>query len=106
MADVSKHDWKLYSERLPKWQEAWMDRLNREYMEILSGDGIPSEKFWALEKRIREDKRHAGVIVRDARRSTMDLTIRELLHDGVITMEDLDGFSDEVREFARRCQER
>ena len=32
-----------------------MDKLNKEYMEILGGNGTPSEKFWKLEKRIKED---------------------------------------------------
>lgn len=34
-----------------------MDKLNKEYIEILSGGGNPSEKFWALEKRIKKDKK-------------------------------------------------
>lgn len=53
---VTKQDWKLFRQKLPAWQEAYMDRLNREYIEILAGEGNPSDKFWALEKRIRQDK--------------------------------------------------
>ena len=44
---------------------------------------------------MKEDKRHPGVIVEGCRRSTMHATIFELLDDGTITMDDLDGFSDE-----------
>lgn len=95
MADVLERDWKLFRKRLPEWQEAWMDKLNREYIGILSGEGAPSEKFWELWDRIKEDKRHPGVIVEDCRRSTMHSTIFELLDDDAITMDDLDGFSDE-----------
>ena len=54
---VNEKDWKLFRSRIPDWQEAYMDRLNHEYIELLSGEGNPSDKFWALEERIREDKR-------------------------------------------------
>lgn len=34
-----------------------MDKLNKEYIQLLSGDGLPCDKFWALEKRISIDKK-------------------------------------------------
>lgn len=49
--DISKHDWKLFREKLPGWQENYMDRLNKEYIALLSAeDKKASEKFWKLEK--------------------------------------------------------
>ena len=48
---VNEKDWKLFRSRIPDWQEAYMDRLNHEYIELLSGEGNPSDKFWALEER-------------------------------------------------------
>ena len=56
MDRFSEKDWKLFRSKIAGWQEAYMDRLNEEYMEILSGEGAASEKFWKLEKRIKEDK--------------------------------------------------
>ena len=50
---VNEKDWNLFRSRIPDWQEAYMDRLNHEYIELLSGEGNPSDKFWALEVRIR-----------------------------------------------------
>ena len=32
--EISKADWKLFRERIGVWQEAYMDRLNREYIEL------------------------------------------------------------------------
>ncbi|MBP3478400.1 MAG: multidrug transporter [Oscillospiraceae bacterium] len=95
--DCSKSDWKLFRERLSGWQEAYMDRLNCEYIEILRGEGNPSDKFWTLEKRIRQDKRHPGVQV-EMRRSTVESVLVALLMDGVIMQEDLSGFSTELQE--------
>ena len=94
---VKEADWRLFRSRLPIWQEAYMERLNREYIALLSGTGPASEKFWELEKRMREDKRRGGVVMRMSR-SNMELNLLSLLSDGVISTADLDGFSKEVRE--------
>ena len=92
-----EHDWKQFRTKLPGWQEAYMDRLNREYIELLSGDSSPSKKFWELEKRIRNDKRSVGVQA-EMRRSMMENNIISLLNCGAISLDDLDGFSDDFQE--------
>ena len=41
-----------------------MEGLVKEYANFLNDDTKPaSEKFWELEKRIKEDKRHPGVVM-------------------------------------------
>lgn len=41
-----------------------MEKLNNEYIDLLSAtDKKESDKFWALEKRIKNDRRHPGVII-------------------------------------------
>ena len=91
-------DWKLYRQKLPKWQEVYMDRLNKEYIALLSGPELPSHKFWALEKRIFRDKKKPGVICERKRSNMVDILLR-LLADGTITLNDLDGFSTDLREW-------
>lgn len=93
--EITNQDWKLFRRRLPDWQEAYMGRLNKEYAAILTGEGNPSDKFWALEKRIRQDKRCPGVQL-ELRRSQLLSQLTLLLNDGVITLKDLEGFSDGV----------
>ena len=62
--DISKKDWKLFREKLSGWQENYMEGLVKEYADFLNNDKKPaSEKFWELEKRIKEDKHHPGVIM-------------------------------------------
>lgn len=95
MMQVAENDWKLFRSRIAGWQEAHMERLNCEYIELLSADGAASEKFWALDRRIREDRRSAGVVV-EMRRSVLYENLCRLLGEGVIGLEDLDGFSDEL----------
>lgn len=74
-----------------------MDRLNREYVGILTGEGTPSDKFWQLEKRITRDKQCRGVVIRMQKRNVaFDLAI--LINDGVITFADIEEFSDGLKE--------
>lgn len=95
--EATNADWKLFRSKLPAWQEAYMDRKNKEYIAILSGEGNPSSKFWALEKRIKEDKKSPGVRCETSRTDLLYL-ILGLLHDGAITEEDLNEFSDSLKE--------
>ena len=97
MNDISKSDWQLFNKLLPEWQERYMDRLNQEYKRILDSDGSPSNKFWKLEKRIKADRKSPGVIVEASKRS-MFQTLLQLISEKVITDEDLNGFSEELRD--------
>ena len=95
--EPSKADWKLFRERLPEWQEKYMARLCDEYAAILTGRDRGSEAFWAIDKRIREDKKRPGVMA-EVKRSEMPWIILGLLQDDAITMDDLDGFSDDLKD--------
>ena len=97
MYQVKEQDWKLFRKKLPLWQEAYLDRLNQEYIQLLSGAGSASEKFWELEKRIRRDQKSVGVVA-DMRRSQMYSNLLSLLVNEIIREDDLDGFSEELSE--------
>lgn len=92
----TESDWKLFSKKTVIWQEN-INKLNEEYITILSQDKNPSDKFWELEARIKKDKRNPGVVL-DMRRSTMILNIIKLLNDEVIRIDDLNEFSDTLKE--------
>ena len=96
MQEINEKDWRLFRDRLSKWQEAYMERLIDDYQRILSDTTAASDRFWKLEQRIRHDKRSPGVQL-EVRRSTMMQYLAALLQEKVITSEDLDGFSDELR---------
>ena len=96
----TKKDWALFREKVADWQEAYMDKLNKEYIDLLNGDGRPSENFWALEERIRNDKKDTGVQLRMSH-SNFIYNIVSLMNEGAITMEDLEEFSDELKERVR-----
>ena len=72
-------------------------RLNKEYIELLCGDGSEADKFWELCKRIREDRRCAGVQISMRGSDPLPIICR-MINEGVITLGDLDEFSAELRE--------
>ena len=101
----TKKDWTLFKNKIADWQEAYMDRLNKGYIELLSEDANPSEKFWQLEKRIKEDKKKTGVQLRMSR-SNLIYNIISLINDGAISFEDIQEFSDELKEIVSAFVER
>ena len=93
---VNEADWKLFRAKLPEWQEAYMQKLNKEYLALLSAPGKASDKFWALEERIKQDRRRPGVIL-EMSKSNAVWNIVRLIHDSVITIDDLCDFSSELK---------
>ena len=93
----TKKDWALFKNKIVNWQEAYMNMLNKEYIELLSEDANPSEKFWRLDKKIKEDRKKIGVQL-EMSRSNLIYNIISLINDGAISFEDLEEFSDELKE--------
>ena len=96
----SGKDRKLFRQKLPGWQEAYMTMLCEEYMELLSADKKGSKWFWELEKRIKEDQKKTGVVATISR-SKMIFNLVNLVADGAITMDNLEEFSDDTKEAVR-----
>lgn len=97
MIEPSKRDWKLYREKICGWQEHYMEKLVKEYAVYLCSDLPASTKFWEIEKRIKRDRKTLGVCI-ELRKSDMFWDIAELIHDKVISMDDLEEFSDNLKE--------
>ena len=95
--EVSKSDWKLFRTRIGDWQEAYMEHLVREYINLLESEENASDKFWKMEERIRKDKKHPGVML-ELSKGNMIFDIVSLINLGVITTSDLDEFSDKLKE--------
>ncbi|MDD3220175.1 MAG: multidrug transporter [Lachnospiraceae bacterium] len=93
----TKQDWKLFRNKIADWQESYMDKLTKEYIELMNSDAKPSEKFWDLDKRIKEDKRRKGVLL-NMSRSDLIYNIVSLINEGAIDFGDLEDFSDELKE--------
>lgn len=97
MNKFSEKGWKLFRNKISDWKEAYMEKLNKEYVALLSGKGNASDKFWKLEKRIREDKKDCGVQC-EMSRSNQFYIMLSLLNEGAITFDDLEDFSDDLKD--------
>ena len=104
--EITKSDWKLYREKIAEWQENYMSRLNNEYIALLSADDkIASDKFWELDKRIKNDRRHPGVIIEVSKSNAVFDMVR-LIRLGVITYDDLIDFSDNLKQTVKELLNR
>jgi len=101
----TKKDWALFKNKIVDWQESYMNRLNNEYLELLNEDANPSDKFWRLDKRIKEDRKKTGVQL-DMSRSNLIYNIISLINEGAINCKDLEEFSDELKEAVNAYVER
>ena len=80
------------------WQENYMARLIKEYISLLSAeDKNASDKFWELEKKIKTDRRHPGVIL-NMEQSKAIYDIISLVRFGVISFDDLADFSEDLQQ--------
>ena len=102
--DISKSDLKKFRNNIGKWQELYMEKLCKEYVDLLQSDNLPSEKFWELEERIKYDKKRPGVRL-TLDKNEMDLDLLRLINDGVIGFDDLDGFSQELIDRVKELSE-
>ena len=82
-----------------------MNHLNKEYMSLLSADKKPSEKFWELEKRIKNDRHHPGVTIEVSKSDAISDILR-LIRLDVITYDDLTDFSDELQQTVKMLLDR
>ena len=94
----TESDWKLFRKKVVGWQEIYMAKLCAEYVSLLQSNEDASEKFWALEKRIKRDKKRPGVMLEMSRSQMLD-NIVMLLRDGVIEERDLADFSEGLRTY-------
>jgi hypothetical protein len=99
----SKKDWKLFRDKIATWQESYMEKLVKEYILLLNDDLPASSKFWELEQRIKQDKKKPGVML-NLNKQQMVFDIISLINDGVITMDDLQEFSDELRDIVNKLK--
>ncbi len=86
--EMSKRDWKLFRIKITWLAGELLARLIKEYISLLSAeDKNASDKFWELEKKIKTDRRHPGVIL-NMEQSKAIYDIISLVRFGVISFDD------------------
>ena len=70
----NEQDWKLFREKVPTWQEKYMEKINQKIQKLLENPfKTASEKFWQIEKIIHNEKRNSGVLI-EMKRSSIFLS--------------------------------
>ena len=90
-------DWKLFRKLIRVWQERYITKLNKEYIGILVQDKNASTIFWELNDRIKKDRNSPGVII-EMSRSLLVENLISLIKHNVITLDELNDFSEETKE--------
>jgi len=104
--DIRKQDWKLFREKVPEWQELYMEKLLTQYIALLSDESsYASKRFWELDEKIKKDKRTPGVQLQ-LDKSEMEIDTAHLIIDGAITLDDLSDFSKEFQDTVNNLIER
>lgn len=95
--NYTEKDWQLFRKLIPEWQEHFIDKLNEKYKEMLSKNDNPSTKFWNLYNEIKKDKKNPGILI-EMKRSIMIENIVSLINNEVISFDELNDFSDLLKE--------
>lgn len=90
-------DWELFRKLILVWQERYITKLNKEYIGILIQDKNASTIFWELNDRIKKDRNNPGVII-EMSRSLLVENLISLIKHNVITLDELNDFSEETKE--------
>ena len=97
MNEITKNDWKLFQQKLPIWQENYMEKLTKKYIKLLQKDCDASERFWALDEQMNKDKRSPGVRLTYEKSDTV-FNIVKMIRQKVIGLDDIAEFSDGLKE--------
>ena len=97
MNEITKNDWKLFQQKLPIWQENYMEKLTKKYIKLLQKNSDASERFWALDEQMKKDKRSPGVRLTYEKSDTV-FNIVKMIRQKVIGLDDIVEFSDGLKE--------
>ena len=98
---TNENDWKLFKNKLPNWQERYIETIINEYQNLLNENIPASRKFWELDKLMKKYKKKSGVIVCDLSRSNMINEILGLLKEKAITMDGINDFGNELKNYIK-----
>jgi len=103
MNHVNENDWKIFRDMAPVIRERYLSKKNQELLDML-GDEQQShtERFWDVEERTKEIAKILRACLDGHSRSKMDLFMMVMLSHGMLTDDDLDKYSEELREQLRR----
>ncbi len=92
-------DWKVYSKRVSEWRDRYLAEKNRQIMAVLSDAGkTPTDQFWDAKEMMENEARILEDCLGHYSRSNMLFSLMSMFHHGLVREEDLQEFSDQLRQ--------
>jgi hypothetical protein len=99
---MSESDWKTFRKMVPELRERYLEKTNEELKNLLlTPDQTPTERFWNTYEKITKEAKILHHCLDGHSRSRMVSFIYMMLDCGLMDLDDLSQFSDELRESAR-----
>lgn len=96
-------DWKIFRKRVPEWRERYLATRNSQLARLLTDESkTPTERFWETEEKINQDARLLVDLLDGHSRSKMFWYLLLMYGQGFIRDDDLDEFSEGLRERIRK----
>jgi len=100
---MSESDWKTFRKMVPELRERYLKKTNEELKNLLlTPDQTPTERFWNTHEKITKEAKILHRCLDGHSRSRMASFIYMMLDCGLMDLDDLSQFSDELRESAKR----
>jgi hypothetical protein len=92
-------DWKMFRAMLPVWRDRYLAGCNARIMgKLTDPKKTETERFWDAEEMVRKESKVLRDCLDDIRRSRMWDRLWAMRAAGMITREDLAGFSTELQD--------
>ena len=92
-------DWKKFRNSLDKWREHYLKRKNNEIRSILEDNNLnETEKFWNIVDFQKKESKILRDCLNDFSRSNMFLHMALMKKYKMISKEDIEEFSEELKE--------
>ncbi len=102
MKRLSKSDWKRAQAHLEGWRERYLQRRTADLAKDLAdGPGTATERFWAAKEAFNVEAKFLRDCLDGTTPSNMDLVLLQMIRGGMIDVDDLSAFSDELKQHLR-----
>lgn len=93
-----KSDWRKFRDLAPLLRERYLKRHNARIASMLSDPKqSETERFWGAHQEMQKQAKALRQCLDGHSRSTMFGFIVTMIHNGMMTREDLEGFSDDLK---------
>ena len=99
MGKPKESDWRRFRDSLPHWRERYLININKQISVILDDtDKTATEKFWDIYEFQKKQSKILRFCLDGYSRSNMNLKLLGMYNCGMVGDEDLEYFSDELKE--------